>query len=567
MKDSNFFKDYKCKCFLKSELDIIDERNTISQYCNDCKKYLCKNCTKIHNHTNIILIEPNLFLINCKYHQNQKLVGFCRKCTKPLCLKCVNGFHRNHDIRYTKQLNKFIIEKYQNNLLKAISEFKILIKLKYDQNMELNISNLSSSQKNLPLIDYEDKQIIISLEILHTMLDLYIYHNNNGSLNYQLISNILKNINFKIIRLPDKRNDSGDNSSKNKYLNFNNTGNTFINDKANKNITIHLQLDLNDEEKRKKKINILSSKDLTFFEEAEKVMTLKNGDLVFNYDTDLQILKNLKVFKTIEAEGQIEDFIQLENGNLAVLSSEEKTKKNWVNTLEIFDEKNDYEIIKKIRLKSLWHNNQYSKTKIINIDNNLVLLSDSIKNKKIYITYINNQNYKEQKLLELKGKVGDIIYINGYIIITIIKTNKKLKIHIYNFQNKNIEKSFFINKEDDLFSFETEINSFSFKNEKVLLSTELYGLIINVKTKEIESKIENFKNINCIANLNGYLLAGFNNGIISQINMKSLEINNNFITNFDKEGFSREIVSIVDIGKNQFCVLLYNDGFYLFSYK
>ena len=376
MKDSNFFKDYKCKCFLKSELDIIDERNTINQYCNDCKKYLCKNCTKIHNHTNIILIEPNLFLINCKYHQNQKLVGFCRKCTKPLCLKCVNGFHRNHDIRYTKQLNKFIIEKYQNNLLKAITEFKILIKLKYDQNMELNISNLSSSQKNLPLIDYEDKQIIISLEILHTMLDLYIYHNNNGSLNYQLISNILKNINFKIIRLPDKRNDSGDNSSKNKYLNFNNTGNTFINDKANKNITIHLQLDLNDEEKRKKKINILSSKDLTFFEEAEKVMTLKNGDLVFNYDTDLQILKNLKVFKTIEAEGQIEDFIQLENGNLAVLSSEEKTKKNWVNTLEIFDEKNDYEIIKKIRLKSLWHNNQYSKTKIINIDNNLVLLSN-----------------------------------------------------------------------------------------------------------------------------------------------------------------------------------------------
>ena len=43
--------------------------------------------------------------------------------------------------------------------------------------------------------------------------------------------------------------------------------------------------------------HILSSKDLTFFEEAEKVMTLKNGDLVFNYDTDLQILKNLKVLK------------------------------------------------------------------------------------------------------------------------------------------------------------------------------------------------------------------------------------------------------------------------------
>ena len=189
------FNDYKCKCILKTENNIT-QKKTISKFCNDCNKYLCKDCIKEHVHIN--LIDPNLLLINCIYHQNQKLVGFCRKCTKPLCLKCVNGFHRNHDIRYTKQLNKFIIEKYQNNLLKAITEFKILIKLKYDQNMELNISNLSSSQKNLPLIDYEDKQIIISLEILHTMLDLYIYHNNNGSLNYQLISNILKNINFKI---------------------------------------------------------------------------------------------------------------------------------------------------------------------------------------------------------------------------------------------------------------------------------------------------------------------------------------------------------------------------------
>jgi len=566
MKDLNFFTDNKCKCIYKSELDIIDKRNTISKYCNDCKTYLCKDCINKHEHKN--LIDPNLFLINCKYHQEQKLVGFCRKCIKPLCQKCVNDFHRNHDIRYAKQLNKFIIEKYQDNLLKAISEYNKLIKIKYSQNMEVTISNLSSTQKNLPLIDFEDKQIIISLEILKTMLDLYTYHNNNGSLNYQLITNILKHINFEVIRLPDKGSISGDDLSKNKYSNFNNTGCTYINDKSNKNLVIHLQIDLNDEEKRIKKMTILSSKDFTFSEEAVKVIILKNGDLVFSCDFEIQILKDLKDISSIETEGQVEDFIQLENENLVVLSSEEKNTRKFDNTLEIFDVKNDYKLIKKISLKSFGSNKEYSK--IIIIDNyNFGLLSYSVKNKKIYITYINNKDYKEIKLLELNSKVGNFIYNNGYIIITTARQKRKLKkldIHFYNFLNKLLELIFILDMES-AFSFDYPIDIFAFKNETILISTHLYGLIINVKSKQIESKIENFKNISCLENLNGYLLAGFKNGIISQINLDSLEISNNFITNSDKEGFNREIVSIVNIGNNQFCALLYNDRFYQFIYK
>jgi len=560
IQELSFFNDYKCKCILETENNVA-QKKTISKFCNDCNEYLCKDCFKVHNHTN--LIAPNLLLINCKYHQNQKLIGFCRNCTKPLCQECASNSHRNHDIRYAKQLNKFIIEKYQKNLLKAISEFTKLIKQKYDQNMELTISNLSSSSKDLPLIDFEDKQILISLEILQTIIDLYKYHNSNGSLNYQLVENILKHINFEIIKMADKGNISED---------FNNISHKNIDDKINKNITIHLQIDLNDEEKRVKKINILSFKKLEFTNEARKTMILKNGDLAFNCYFNLKILKNLKDISKIEPEGRIDDFIQLENENLAVLSSFGKCSKAIFYYLEIFDIKNDYEKIEEISLQTFGSNEGYSK--ILSIDNTFFLLSYSKEEKIIIITYINNQDYKEEKLLDLKGDIGNIIYINGYFIISTIQSSEKLIIYFYDFQNKNIEKSLSLSETDDkkclnFFSSNSILNTFVINNEKILLSTELYGLIINVKTKEIESKIKNFKNIYCLENLNGYLLAGLKDSIISQINAELLKISNNFIINFDKKEFFRrvEIVSIVDIGNNQFCVFFNNDGLYLFNYK
>ena len=560
IQELNFFNEYKCNCILKTENNLA-QKKTISKFCNDCNEYLCKDCFKKHNHTN--LIAPNLLLINCKYHQNQKLIGFCRNCEKPLCQECVNNSHRNHDLQYAKKLNKIIIEKYQKNLLKAISEFTKLIKQKYGQNMELTISNLSSSSKDLPLIDFEDKQILISLEILQTILDLYIYHNSNRSLNYQLVANILKHINFQIIKLNDKGNISED---------FNNIEHKNIDDEINKNITIHLQIDLNDEEKRVKKINILSFKKAEFDEEATKMMILKNGDLVFSCHRTLKILKNLKDISEIEPEGRIDDFIQLENENLAVLSSFGKCGKAIYYYLEIFDIKNDYEKIKEISLQAFSRNEGYSK--IISIDNTFFLLSYAKKEKnKIIITYINNQDYKEVNLLELKGNVGNIIYINGYIIISTIKSSKKLIIYFYDFQSKNVEKSLSLSETDDkclnFFSSNSILNTFIINNEKILLSTQLYGLIINVKTKEIESKIKNIKNIYCLENLNGYLLAGLEDSTISQINMELLKISNNFIINFDKKEYFRrvKIVSIVDIGCNQFCVFFNNEGLYLFNYK
>jgi hypothetical protein len=293
---------------------------------------------------------------------------------------------------------------------------------------------------------------------------------------------------------------------------------------------------------------------------------LKNGDLAFVCYLRLKILKNLKDISEIEPVGIINDFIQLENENLAIVSSFSKCGTIRFNTLEIFDIKNDYKKVKKIDLQDLGRNEGYSK--IIIFDNTFVLLSYSREVKKIIITYINNQDNKEVKLLELKGYNGNIIYINGYIIISTIRTRKKLRIHFYDFQSKNVEKCLSLDKvHGKSFIFFSPLNTFVINNEKILISTEIYGLIINVKTKEIQSKIENFKNIYCLENLNGYLLAGFKKGIISQINMELLKISNNFIIKLDKKKYTVVIVSIVNIGNNQFCVFFNNGGLYLFNYK
>ena len=85
---------------------------------------------------------------------------------------------------------------------KAISELKKFMKMKYGLT-EMHISNLDSIE-NINILYGRDRQNVIFLQILKTILDLYNYHKNKGTLDYQVISNLLNNINFEIIRLPDK---------------------------------------------------------------------------------------------------------------------------------------------------------------------------------------------------------------------------------------------------------------------------------------------------------------------------------------------------------------------------
>ena len=199
------------------------------------------------------------------------------------------------------------------------------MKLKYGKDIKVNIVNLSNSQ-SLTFFDNNDKQIIVSLEILKTIIDLYKYHKNNNTLNYQLICNVLKHVNMEIMRLPDKENKENipvQNELLNRFASITNTviDNT---DKPNKNINIYLKIDLINKEKRIKRINILKYKliNKSIGLKGKKLKKLLNGDLAFCYEYNKKIIffKDLKETDVnLEVEDYIKDFIQLENQNLAIL--------------------------------------------------------------------------------------------------------------------------------------------------------------------------------------------------------------------------------------------------------
>jgi hypothetical protein len=329
------YKEFKCICML-----IRKDRKKISKYCYECEQFFCKDCLKNHEHTNVI--EPKFLLTNCKNHPKEKLVGHCIDCIKPICNKCINDIHKAHEIKYTKDLkiSDDIITKYNNNLLKAFLDCDKLMKLKYGNDIEVNIVNLSYPQA-LTYFDNNDKQIIISLEILKTIIDLYNYHKKNGTLNYQLICNALKHVNMEIIRLPD--------TIQNEYLNrFASISNTVIDntDKPNKNINIFLKIDLVNKEKRIKKINIVLNKLIIESNslKGKKLIKLLSGDLAFCYECNKKIIfyKDLKENDNIlEVEDDIKDFIQLENQNLAILLKQKIVIYKYDNHIYILEKEID----------------------------------------------------------------------------------------------------------------------------------------------------------------------------------------------------------------------------------
>ena len=80
----------------------------------------------------------------------------------------------------------------------------------------------SQDVKNL---EKEDQQIILCLELLQIFLDIYKYHKEQNILEYQDISNILKNRNIEIIKgeqaIPYKRIDQISSYSYDVYKNEN----------------------------------------------------------------------------------------------------------------------------------------------------------------------------------------------------------------------------------------------------------------------------------------------------------------------------------------------------------
>ena len=542
------FKFYEslCNCIEYS----FDKKPT--KFCIDCNLYFCEDCSKNHKHKNIF---DCVYLINkCKFHPNNVLIGFCYHCKKPLCKNCMD-IHNNHDIQSMNKLeiSKEILEKYEKELAKGFSDMNNLLKMKYGEEMNIYISNLKSKYY-FPHITEIDRIFVLTLQILKSLLDLYYYHKSKKTLDYQIINNVLNHINFEIVRLQDKI------EKDEKYKSYGSV--EFFTPKGiNRNININLKINFKDEDKiininknkNKKIIEIVTYKKLNEYQDIKQVKKLKNGDLaLYCKDSSNFIIIHNLISNKYEVRGIIKDFTQIKNGDYLILSEEKKTELNKL--LFIIEEANQFKIRKIIKLNS---NKTYYK--MINIGNNhIALLSFSKKKRKSYLELLNYQKIKYEiiTLLKVEIYIGMLLKI-GNIIVILYKFEKICKLFFYDIKNKVLQ---FLDVKMKL-TDESRTNIVKIDNEKILLSNEFYGIIINVKTKQIESKIKYFKNVCCFGKVKDYILVGLHTGNILQINFHTKEIYNSF-----KININCKIINIIDMGNNQFCIYT-RFNIYLINYK
>ena len=287
-----------------------------------------------------------------------------------------------------------------------------------------------------------------------------------------------------------------------------------------------------------------------------KIIKLKNGDLAYYYFNYSQIqtinfYRDLKIYKYLEENEFITDFIQLENNNFIILMFD----KIIIYNIENYN-------FKKNKIIILDNNKLYYKIKSLS-NNNISILSIS-KDNRSYLSLLNYPIYKlkEIKLLDIKNAGGELIQIDNLVIIC--------------FALLNYCKVFFLNINDNkldninIKSYQTDnskVKCFKISNDKILLSTTQTGLIINIKVKQVETFIKHFSNINCIEKIGDLTLVGLNKKF-AQINIKKGKLYNEFITKSNNNIQSRkELLSIIDVGNNQLCIICDYGGVYLFKYN
>ena len=568
-KDLKFFLQIKnscqgTKCRQTFKLTGYDNPN-LTKYCHECSSFFCDRCASKHYHKNII--DAKDFKLNCKYHKNSRLIGFCKKCKISICDKCINNkLHNKHVIKYLndiKNLNEEL-KIFENNLNRAYIKMNELIKMKYGQEFNLKVTNALVPQKII--LDAKDEEIIFCLELLKTFYHIYIIKEKNNILNYHTISHILKHKDFEIIQLKDiekkvvpssriisigsEDNNNLSNQSNNNI--FGHIKNIFIKEEKkeeiNKNINIFLKIDLKDKEIRKNEINIEFDKFLNkdiFLIGFIKLIKLRNGNLAVGCQKCIYIFKNLEETNIkIVGEINIIDFDELDNENICILTE---------NELEVFERIDNGNYINKIsiHLNSIQISYNYKIKKISN--NNITFLS-CIKNEKSFLTYLQYPDYtlKEIRLLDLDYE-GDLIQIGNEIIIC-FAVLEAVKIFFYNIDTTLLESINF----NSCQTYKKPIKCFKINDQRILLSAIHTGIIFNVITRQVETFIKQFKNLNFVRNIGNYPIAVVNNRI-SQIDYRIGKLFNNHDINIEKKIHDTCIIlDIIDVGNNQFCVCIPN---------
>ena len=552
------------------------EFSDVKKYCIKCNNFLCDECSLVHEHENN-LIEIKDYILNCRDHTDNREIGYCRKCKKSICDKCIKeGYHFSHEIRYLKDLKDMddILKVYESNLNKAFNKLNELIKMKYGQKYYIEMTSFYNPQKELSNFEENDQEVILCLKLLKTFLDIYKYKERNNILSYQTIAHIRKHKDFEIIRLKDMESkevsssriisiesDNMNNSNVKEKSNnniYNNIKNLIINgdknETLNKKINIYLKIDLKEEEIRNNEINIELDKIINCLSNYQKMIKLKNGNLAACDFSFVDIYKNLEErIKTIN-EVKTTDFVELDNENICILTESD---------IKIYkkDILNDYV---KIRTINLNQNQIYYK--IMNITNNNMAILSYIENEKSYFTLLSYPDYKIQeiKLLDMDYQ-GDMIQMNNLIIICFGLLDS-CTIFLYDINYSSLDS---INIESKQ-TYKKQVRCFKINEDKVLISTIHTGFIFNIKYRQVEVYIKEFRNLDFMQNIGNYMLAGCKD-VIFQLNLKTGIMHNKYKFNYNLGNLGKYFVlkykDIVEIENNQFCLTCESYTICSFNYK
>ena len=212
LKELRKKEDFKIKC---AKCQTEDPKEP--KYCYQCQKIYCVKCSEFHSQLSNIMADDkpenkddvNALIghkvigidkvdFHCILHQNEKFIGFCKKCLLNYCSKCEQeNLHKDHEVYLYAPL---LIDKKKKELIKEgkkNSQNKIDYNHSASKRIRKKIKN-AENKKQIETLSKENEKI--NQRMLEFFDILYEMYEKTKHKNYSIIYNVVNNINFN----PDK---------------------------------------------------------------------------------------------------------------------------------------------------------------------------------------------------------------------------------------------------------------------------------------------------------------------------------------------------------------------------
>ena len=213
-KDLKKKEDFKIKC---AKCQTEDPKEP--KYCYQCQKIYCVKCCDFHSQLSNIMegdaqekkddinvlighkvIDIEKVDFHCILHQDEKFIGFCRKCLLNYCAKCQG--EKLHEGHKCKLFVNLLLDKKKKEYIKNFKKFS-QNKIAYNHKVSKMIRKKIKNKDNKNLIETLSKENEKINEKLLEFFDfLYeIYDKLKHKDNYSVIYNVVNNLKFNVERL------------------------------------------------------------------------------------------------------------------------------------------------------------------------------------------------------------------------------------------------------------------------------------------------------------------------------------------------------------------------------